>query len=374
MKNRKPPTESMIPDWLNAGKIKLAPLRFTLLSTQPSVTSRAVGARESTWDFELRGEWAEQSAEFLVEFKSQSTPKVFADALLWCQTASLPSDRYPLILVPYLRESQIGELEKAGISGVDCCGNGVVIVPNRLRVYRTGAPNQFTSGAPIKNIYRRNTSMIPRVFLAQPQFSDLTEVLTEVNQRNLLGQATRATPMTLGTVSKALKQLEEDLIIERRPQIRLLQPAKLLELLTQNDTPPTVSTRTRLKVNIPFERLPIWIAECAQRARIPVMATGLSSVAKYAVMQREEKLSVYCPDASKLLPLLEAKQTDRFANLELVETSEHPVFFDAVETDGFRWASCVQTYLELMRGDQRDRETAEQVQDAILTRVMQAIR
>ncbi|MFM7319404.1 MAG: hypothetical protein ACKO5E_20860, partial [bacterium] len=40
--------------------------------------------------------------------------------------------------------------------------------------------------------------------------------------------------------------------------------------------------------------------------------------------------------------------------------------FDARQDEGFLWASPVQTWLELMRGDKRDRETANQVKGRIL--------
>jgi hypothetical protein len=97
-----------------------------------------------------------------------------------------------------------------------------------------------------------------------------------------------------------------------------------------------------------------------------LVATGLSSIGRYATMQREDILSLYCPDAKRVQSLLEGREADRFPNVELMETDEQPLYFDARQQAGFYWASPVQTYLELMRGDKRDRETAEQVKDTIL--------
>ena len=54
--------------------------------------------------------------------------------------------------------------------------------------------------------------------------------------------------MSLSTVSKSLKTLEEDLIVERNDIIRLLQPDKLLEKLSENYAPPNIKERVRLKV------------------------------------------------------------------------------------------------------------------------------
>ena len=53
----------------------------------------------------------------------------------------------------------------------------------------------------------------------------------------------------------------------------------------------------------------------------------------------------------------------RFPNIELLETDEDFVYFDTRDN---RAASPVQTYLELIQGDKREQETAEQLRKAIL--------
>ena len=67
-----------------------------------------------------------------------------------------------------------------------------------------------------------------------------------------------------------------------------------------------------------------------------------------------------------LLKKLPGSQYDRFPNLELLETEDEPVYFDARQEDGFWWASPLQVYMELMAGDKRDQETAEQLKALIL--------
>ncbi len=59
-------------------------------------------------------------------------------------------------------------------------------------------------------------------------------------------------------------------------------------------------------------------------------------------------------------------QSDRFPTISIIDTEEASVYFDSRPSDGRVWASPVQTYLELMAGDKRDRETALQVKDPIL--------
>lgn len=365
MEIRKSPTESEVRAWLEDGRLTLPPLRFKLRKIQPKYSE------SRPWDFEIEARWNDQAAVFAVEYKSLFTPKAFDQALNQCRSATVPKNCYPLLMLPYLRSSQLEELESSGISGVDWCGNGVVIVADRLRVFRSGGRNQFATYSPIKNIYRKNTSMVARVFLASAPFASVGEILAEVIRRDVLAEATGKTPVTMGTVSKALKQLEDDLIIERGENVRLLQADKLLDQLQQNYEAPRTKP-IRLKVECAFDQLPRLLSTKIEKRAAPLVVTGLSSVGRYATMQREEILSLYCPDARRIQSLLAGRETDRFPNVELIETGEQPLYFDAQQEAGFYWASPVQTYLELMRGDKRDRETADQVRDYILRRLKDA--
>ncbi len=172
--------------------------------------------------------------------------------------------------------------------------------------------------------------------------------------------------MSLSTVSKALKTLEEDLIILRNNTIKLVQPDILLEKLGKNYDKPAVKRRIRMKVSEDEGTLPGLLLKISQDLDLPLVATGMSSITQYAVMQRGDLLSVYCPRLEGLLELLPGDQSSRFPNLELLETEDETVYFDARQQGGFWWTSPVQVYLELMAGDKRDREAAEQVKSLLM--------
>jgi len=211
--------------------------------------------------------------------------------------------------------------------------------------------------------------MVPRVFLAQPGFERVSEVLAEINSRNLLVAAFSRPPMVMATVSKVIKALEEDLIVSRENgPIKLLQPDKLLDKLLESyqmEKPPVLIRR---RVNTAISALPAQLASLSKELNLPVVATGLASVTKYAIMQRGDLLSIYCPKPEVLLARLPASESDRFPNLEVVASADETVYFDSRQDDqtGFRWASPLQTYLEMMRGDKRDQETASQVRAALI--------
>jgi hypothetical protein len=251
-------------------------------------------------------------------------------------------------------------------SGIDLCGNCVVVYPGTFSVFRSGGKNRFPSSAAIKNIYRKNSSMVGRGFFVYSDFQTVQDIRATINQRNLLVNRWNKKPMSLSTVSKVLKTMVEDLIITRIETIRLLQPDKLLEKLRENYNPPAVKERIRLKISENNKSILKLLSEQSQQLELPLIASGTSSVTRYTVMQRGDLLTVYCPKVEMLLNRLPGSQSDRFPNLELLETEDEPVYFDARQEDGFWWASPLQVYMELMVGDKRDQETADQLKALIL--------
>jgi hypothetical protein len=348
---------------LRDGRLELPPLTIRPVGRQPP--------RDAGVDAIVSVSWGREASRFAVETKAGSTPKIFQAAVDRIRNVTLPPGTERMVVVPYLSESQLDELERDGLSGIDLCGNGVVIVPGRLFVRRTGAANRFTSSAPIKNIYKKNSAMVPRVFLARPRFDTVSAVLAEVNALNPLVSAYGRPPITIGTVSKALAALDEDLIIGRQGGAsRLLQPDKLLEKLLES-YPAEAAEVTRTRVSVELADLPARLAKIGRKLELPVMATGLSSATRYAVMQRGEVLSVYCSDPRTLLAELPLASSDRFPNLEVRPPSVDAVFFAgrADKRTGFLWASPAQAFLELMRGDKRDQDTAREVKAGMLNEI-----
>jgi len=283
---RKIPNQKEMVNLLRSGKVVLPPLSFRVLKDKPEKT-KAIG-----FDVLVEASWRGSTVRFAVGCKALSTPKVFKTGLNLLKTETLPRGCSPLLFLPFLSEQQLKELEQEQISGIDLCGNGVVVVPGKFAIFRSGGENRFSSSAPIKNIYRKNSSMVARVFLSCPGYETVQEVCGEVNRRNILVERWNKTPMSLSTVSKSLKALEEDLIIDRKETIRLLQPDKLLEKLSQNYSSSNIKDRIRMKVQSEAGTLRQLLRRQSQELSLPIVAAGTSSVGRYAVMQRGDLLSV----------------------------------------------------------------------------------
>ena len=334
------------------------PLSIRLVRSEFELGTREVDAL-------LEVSWKGRSAMFAAAMKASSTPKTLQVAMDQILATDLPAGTYPMVIVPYLKEDNLKMLETRKVSGIDMCGNCVVMCDSFM-VFRGGRPNRYRSSSSIKNIYARNSSMVARAFLCRRRFPAVQTILDDVNARNLLVRKYVQKPMSQSTVSKCLKGLEEDLVVTRKNGIQLLQADKLLAELSENYRPPVRSLKVacKPKVGDSIEAL----AESTQKASLPAMVTGLSSTNRYAVMQRGDVLQVYCPNVTQLLEQSLLVETERLPDIELLEVSDEAVFFDSRnEESGVMFASPVQTYLELMSGDKRDKETAEQVKDFILT-------
>jgi hypothetical protein len=356
MEIRKPLAEAEILAEIRRDGWGLSPL-----TVQVEVLS---GSRDTGLDATVTIAWEGKSYRFGAAVQRLWTPKAVrgtADQLL----RAAPDQLLPLIIVPYLGEERLRELERRGVSGIDLCGNGVVVVPGELLVFRSGSPNRFRWEGRIKNVYRGTSAVVARVFLVAGGFPSVGDALDRI--RALGGE------VTLPTVSKVCKSLEDDLVIERAKgeapssrRLRLLQPEKLLDLLRENYVPPEV-TRTFCgkfagSLESLVQRLLAWEEETGRKA----IRTGAGSVEAYAVMAREPVQTFYCSDLVGLRKSLgdALTETERFPTVKIFETKEELVYFDRRPE---LVASPVQTYLELATGEKREKETAEQVRRFILS-------
>ncbi|MFZ5830826.1 MAG: hypothetical protein ACOY3P_12095 [Planctomycetota bacterium] len=361
MQNRQIPRELEMLRLLAQGRVDTSPLKLVAVQREPNGKGQP---KTSEADAIIKLGWGKKVYRFVVECKAVSTPKEIAAAVETAKRSSAPPRSFPMIFVPYLPPSQLRLLEERQVNGIDLSGNALIAVPNEMLVFRTGAPNTFRRPGMIKNVYRKNSSIVPRVFLLKARYNSITEVMEEIESRG--GDVSQA------TVSKVCASLDQDLVIERTKgqvprtrSLRLIQPDKLLDLLAENYAPPAINQRLTAKTTLTPDqfrrRLMQWRSDAAEKAAL----TGSSSADQYAVIAREPIQSLYCSNLESLLATVgpDLEETSRFANIELLETDEDFVYFDIRDNLA---ASPVQTYLELMQGDKREQQTAEQLRKTIL--------
>ncbi len=329
-------------------------------------STSAPGGPVEAPDLRVRLRWDDQTYEFAAAAKSRSTPKAIDAALLQAERLSRSTGLPPMVIVPYLNERRLDRLADESVSGIDLSGNGIAIVPGRLLLRRSDRPNRWPESQPTKYAYRGATSIVPRAFLCRPEFGSVGAIKDAI--------AARGGSIALSTVSKALARMAEDVLVERSgARIRLLQPESLLDRLRDDFQTPATRAAIRVKVTEPMADL--FKRANDQRQRPRLVLSGASSQDRYAAGLRLDDPVAYCDRISELRDRVGDRweETERFADLTILETSERTPFFDArTDQTGLTYASPVQAYLELSGGDKRDREMAAEIRTLILREVENA--
>jgi len=306
--------------------------------------------------------WNKNTFGFAAEIRLQFNPKAIREAAQQATQQAKLIKVNPLIVAPYLSEEQLRFLESQQVSGIDLCGNGIILVPNRLLIYRTGNPNKYPSSSPIRNVYRGTSSLVARSFLLRSEYETSQELLDEVTVRG--GE------VTLSTISKVCSSLENDLIIERKrkgrtTRLRLLQAEKLLNCLVDNYETPVIRDTFVGKCDLDEQAFDTIAREWSQDKRKRIVQTGAASLDRYATMAREPIRSYYSTDTTGFLKRLgnSVRETDRFPTFQVLETDDPTVYFDIRDDID---ASPLQAFLELNAGEKRERETAQQIRQHLL--------
>jgi hypothetical protein len=299
---------------------------------------------------------------FVVEAKSDSTPRSVESAIAQVKTYAQPEVN-PLILVPYLSPERLQSLERAKVSGIDLCGNGVVIIPRRLYVLSTGQPNRYPDSRSLSNPYRGRSAMVARMLLARPRWESLNELRTAIHSAGI--------ELSLSQTSKAVAALQEELILAKQSGgIVLQEPLKLLDRLGQEWKNNPIRRRQALRLSPGTEIGPLLSAA----SQLKWAVTGASSVSQYVMFAQGGPRQIAVSDLELTQSLLQGKPEPvaNFADIELLETDEAGFYFaNEVDTQGVRWASRLQTWLELQAGDARQQDGAQQVRAQIVREVQQ---
>ena len=316
----------------------------------------------------LRGDLPTDYFHFLVEAKSQNTPRIVHLAISQIKAATAKRNDpevFPMIVVPYLSEERLTELEQAQVSGIDLCGNGIVSIPGRILVYRTGNKNLYPASRPVSNPFLGKSGIVGRVFLSvehsavldQPDSTALGEIHEAIRKGGV--------NISISQVSKTVAALEEERILGSQGRaIYLLDPDRLMAELA---TGWKKYSGDRIHCRLADGRTAL--SRLNQDPALNWAITGESSVGRHAAFIQGGPLEVVVSNRKKALSLLEAtvENVPSFADVTLLESDEPAYFFaNDVDENGVRWASILQTWVELKKGDARQQEAARDLYRKLL--------
>ncbi len=312
---------------------------------------------KSSEDFELDVQWRSISHRFSVEYKRRSTPRMLDGAiqhLKGVKHLSKPS----IIIMPYLSEDKMKTLAEHELCGLDLCGNYIIFVDDEWMLFRTGQPNLYPESQGIQNPFVGKSSLVPRALLLHSRYSRVSDIQVEIQ--------TRGGNLTLGTVSKVLKVMDEQLLIHKdKGSVCVLQPEEIIDRLVKEFRKPAIEESIRGKIGIDkLAELIDKLQSFGWKDRYALLWFG--NLSPYALMGRENELLLYA-ETREIVDVLEVDTNTRFPNVDIKITKDPLIYFDTrAWMYGTIFVSPIQTYLTLMAGDKRDQETALQVKEYIL--------
>ena len=354
-------TEKQIRQSLTNMGERYAPLTINRLTEQTSLLG---GCQvDVVIDFSIQNG---PSFKAVVEIKTVATPQnilMGARQLASYVANDKEPNKVPLLVAPYIGTKQAKILEEKGISWLDLSGNMSIRVSNRIYIERTGKPNCFPDTAPIKKIFQGTSSLVSRALLLQPEgFSSLYEMVDFINARNA--------KITLSTVSKVVKKLDEELLINRsKSLISVADPEKLLERLAQDykssterkagqtyryaaDKPDAMFVAFNERLSIDYVACGLYAAQIKNLAvtdKITIFVRSMESVNKAAIRNQIQ----ITPDAE-------------FGNVSITEAKDPGVWFNSDIKLRSAVVDDIELYLEMIADTPRGPKIAEQLKRRIL--------
>ena len=300
----------------------------------------------------------------MVEVKTVATPKIISQAAQQFTTyLSRIGDKtiVPVVIVPYMGTEQAKMLQRDGISWIDLSGNMVIRVQNRVYIERTGRKNQFPDTSPIKKIFEGTSSLVSRALLLKKEpFRSLYEVTNFIIDRG--GN------ITLSTVSKVLKLLEEGLLINKTESgIFTINREKLLESVLEGYISYTKRNKNKTYTfAINGRSFIIYNFFSEEKVDYAVCGFSAAQLKNLATTNRTTVFIKSINEARKAFERINIKPDAEFGQLDLIETRNPCVWFNLQGESNYKIVDDIELYLEMMIDTPRGPKVADMLKERIL--------
>lgn len=345
----------------------------------PSVEATQIIGSEGL-PFDIQFELRSGDTRMLVygEVKSAFTPKQLADLKPWIQRLkNIKSDAIFAVIAPALSPQAQNYCLENEINFLDIAGNISINVPGRFVLQRVGLRQQNrkrTDQEPPRqaNVFSGRFSRVVRVLLEKPKTWTLTEIAAELDRQSdvnpLLSRftmdRTEATDfrISLGSISKALASLEDQLLVRRRNSAVLVpEPQRILKAWAEKYRE---RYRWRLRQSFRLKR-PIAngleeLANLLMNSEIgPFAVTGPAAASLCAPFVDRGAVDIFLSSISSARPILEAMNASVDGpEVRFVEPYDWGVFLYADVATDIPVVSNIQAYLDLYAQGGRDQKQA----------------
>ena len=326
--------------------------------------------------FELRS----GGARVLVfgEVKSGFTPKQLAELKPWMQRLqSTRNDAVLAVIAPALSIQAQNYCLENGINFIDLIGNLSINAPGQFFLQRTGIRDQNrrnTDAPPGReaNVFSGRFSRVVRVLLQQPRNWTLSEIAAELDQQSnanpIISEAASG-PLTesdfrisLGSISKVLTSLEEQLLIRRRNSAVLIpEPERLLKVWADKYRERyRWRLRQSFRLKKPLGKKLNAVSRLLRKADVgPFVITGSAAASLRAPFVDVETVDIFLPALRVARPKTELlPSATEGPEIRFIEPYDFGVFLYASIEDGIPVVSNIQAYLDLYALGGRDQKQA----------------
>jgi hypothetical protein len=341
----------------------------------PGVSIREVKEQpEQPFDisFELRS--GANRVQVLGEIKSAFSPRLLEEIAPWIlRLKSFRDDVAIAVIAPVLSPQAQAFCTQNAIDFMDLAGNISINVPGKFTLQRLGLRSRDVE-TPVSesersiNVFSGRSSRILRVLLEKPKTWGITEISRELAAeserfRQLLPNTRIDFEISLGSVSKAISSLEDQLLVRRRgADIVVPEPSRLLEQWAEKYKERyRWRLRRSFQTSNPFGRdLQSVTTGLKQMASGPYAFSGAIAASMEAPFVDIEVMDIFLmsEDGDAKLRNLKSQPTVG-PTLRFIYPYDDGVFMYSKRVDEAVVVSSVQAYLDLYARGGRDLKQAE---------------
>jgi hypothetical protein len=285
-----------------------------------------------------------------IKAAARSAPVVYAARKVRQWAAAREDEPIPLVVVPYMGAEVAHACREAGAGYLDLSGNAHIEAPG-IRVHIEGKPNRYVSRGRPSSAFAPRSERVTRVLLSNPRSWML--------QKDLV----RETGLGAGYVSRIVRRLESDLLLERNPSgaVRPREPRLLLEAWRSEYE---FSKHHILQLHLAGRDgmdLASTLARELGRKKLDYAMTGLPAAWLYEPFADFRLVAIYVralPEPGWVAQI-GAREERRGSNVWIVVPRDPGVFHGAEKVRKIRCASPLQVYLDLKGMPERAQEAAE---------------
>lgn len=335
-------------------------------------------AKSSPFDVCFDLESGTNKVRVYAEIKQAISPRQLEDIAPWiARLKAIEKDAAFAILSPALSEQAQSLCIQAGIDFLDLAGNISINVPGKFVLQRTGQRSKSSVesvGGPREvNVFSGRFSRVLRVLLQQPRAWTLSEIASELDRQSnanpiiskvASGQLAESKfRISLGSISKALASLEEQLLIRRRNAAALVpEPQRLLKVWADKYRERyRWRLRQSFRLKQPLGKKLNSVSRVLRQAGLKSFAiTGSAAASLRAPLVDIEIVDIFLPALTVARPKTEKlPPADEGPEIRFIEPYDFGVFLYSSIENGIPVVSNIQAYLDLYARGGRDQKQAD---------------